>query len=92
MNKHTPGPWKRVGKGIGCVEGANGRPVAIIQRNIGQQDEDAGNLALVIAAPVLLAALEALIVWDEGGIEAGELPGDLIDAARAAIAKARGGS
>ena len=52
-----------------------------------------GRVAIVDcdAAPDLLAALEALVIWDDGGIEAGELPGDLIDAARAAIAKARTG-
>lgn len=41
--------------------------------------------ALLTVAPALLAALESILLWDDGN-----LPGDMIDAAHAAIAEAKG--
>lgn len=40
---------------------------------------------LIVAAPDMLAALEGVLLWDDGN-----LPGDIIDKARVAIDKAKG--
>jgi len=79
--------FKAIYEHIAVMDADNNTLVAVV----GPSQDVATNLLetveisrLFAAAPDLLAALEALLIWDDGN-----LPGDLIDAARAAIQKAR---
>lgn len=94
--KHTPGPWalhptalhpavRSVGtpdtgpRRICTVGTMNGNPV------------DKANARLIAAAPELLAALQALVGWEDAEIKhfGATRPDDwIMDGARAAIAKA----
>ncbi|CAB3858572.1 hypothetical protein LMG26854_03347 [Achromobacter aegrifaciens] len=90
--KHTPGPWHRdTASGFGCdVRANNGRKVAATWGvNNGDphrpeyRAECDANAHLISAAPELLAAIEGVLrVADRATVE--------FDAARAAIAKAKG--
>lgn len=51
----------------------------------GSAEERKAIARLIASAPDLLKALEGILVWDDGN-----LPGDMLEAARAAIAKAKG--
>ena len=88
MNKHTPGPWLigALESGQAAVDGADGSEVTGF---ISIPDA-----RLITAAPDLLAACEAcmtLLVRYENKTIAPEVgTGAAIDAAHAAIAKARG--
>lgn len=90
MSKHTPGPWTAVRTKyrtlINCHDGS---PVAQCES---LTDAD---MALVAAAPELLASVERLVrlVEDFDGTlrNAGASPDNLLAAARAAIAKATQG-
>jgi hypothetical protein len=95
MALHTPGPWhhsrlRSAGPAPGCCIGAeNNSNVALVHHEAldrGRQ-ETLANARLIAAAPDLLATLEALLAKVHCGT-ALECP--LCDAARAAIAKAKG--
>ena len=78
MSKHTPGPWQyRMVDNYSRIymPGITG---PMLYGYTGEEDA-----RLIAAAPELLAALEGILVWDDGN-----LPGDMIEAARAAIVKA----
>jgi hypothetical protein len=95
---HTPGPWE-VGDGMT-------RHIAIMARDFTYdvcevtragitEDEQVGNARLIAASPELLSACQALMKAE--GMQQGERGGYTmgaislaIDAARAAIAKAKG--
>lgn len=87
---HTPGPWT-INQMKSPVYGTNGQLVAEAHgigngsRFIGTayRDDDAH---LIAAAPELLEALKALVLWDDGN-----LPGDLMDIAQRTITKATNG-
>jgi hypothetical protein len=85
--KHTPGPW-RVGDGGATVFGPKStqlKIVASLTRGLAGESTKA-NARLIAAAPELLESLESLVsVFISPGFEA------TTNAARAAIAKAKGG-
>lgn len=87
--KHTPGPWTATGHDGGMcvvVESKWGSVAKALP--VGCEVQEAANARLIAAAPELLEALEEIA-------EQLELEGpscsDILAAARAAIAKARGG-
>lgn len=88
MSQHTPGPW-RIGDAGHTVFGPKTdapAPTMVAQRLT------RANARLIAAAPDLLAALEDLLDLGRAGFIRGE---DIavtraVDAARAAIAKAKG--
>lgn len=95
-NQHTPGPWyvERVTKPITgepgnlFIHGAN----AMVQSPIADTSAMA-NAALIAAAPDLLAALVDVLPDLEHYVSThGPGPDRRLDAARAAIAKAKGGA
>lgn len=91
MSAHTPGPWvaKRRAHGY-AIEDAHGNVFA----NVHSYDVE-GNVALILAAPRLLAALEAYVAGDfvaQGSTLSAERHNARLAAARAAIAQARGAS
>lgn len=93
--KHTPGPWAVDDDGDVCISDLERLIAAVDRRNVTlRKDEAAANAALIAAAPDLLAACEALAEAQQRA-DAGEHVGfglyvDAVDAARAAIAKAKG--
>jgi hypothetical protein len=86
--QHTPGPWEWRGDeggwflvpGVLAICNTDGTP--------GDDVIDRANARLIAAAPDLLAALEGLFLL----LDAGSLYEPQAYAARAAIAKAKGGS
>lgn len=96
-HKHTPGPWVAEpeqasdGRGIAICAPHNGWIVATITPEDGRPADviDEANAALISAAPDLLAALEAMLVsvYRNAPMLSHTME---YDAARAAIAKARG--
>lgn len=91
---HTAGPWpweytsdgKRIVIGYGLVEGPHGYEVAEVYSDDCPREVAEANANLIAAAPDLFNRLENLVIgigmgWDLDG---------LIEAANAAIAKARG--
>lgn len=99
---HTPGPWHMgFGNGDGLIFPEYGRtrmeaggitlyPVAQVNRGW-DDNEDAANARLIVCAPELLDALQALIgEADLGEIDHDEETQALLKNARAAIAKATG--
>ena len=99
-HKHTPGPWRWTENGrLGSVNTAESRSIAVILNSDGcmvyrdaadgWDDEQAANLALIAAAPKLLALikeiLEALI--EENPVSYRRVIGE----AQAAIIEAEGG-
>lgn len=85
---HTPGPWETSHDGHGgiYVGDKNGRQVGFVSL----RSEQEANARLIAAAPELLEALRDLLADYDGSIEPGESA--LIDKARAAIAKVKGGA
>lgn len=83
--KYTPGPWysSRTGNHQGLViSEATSENVAVTYNG-------AADACLVAAAPELLAALEQIAKWVDCGCDPSRKS---MDAARAAIAKAKGGA
>jgi len=93
MTKHTPGPWAvaDVGEVVVC---ATGRTLCDVYSSFGTGEEQAdADARLIAAAPDLLAALEAFVEAEHAasiGWRAFGMYVDAVDAAKAAIAKARG--
>jgi len=88
--KHTPGPWtaKVVHfNGAGAILGPDNKGVACISAAV-RREENESNLRLIAAAPDLLAALQRIVRARQDGAIHPDDP--CIDAARAAIAKAKG--
>ena len=97
--KHTPGPWvvdysPKTGRPLGITapgdEGIPGAVGCVVRRNgIGLPGSETAqaNARLIAAAPDLLRILGELCRYAEG---ANSKVDDLIDEARAAIAKAEG--
>lgn len=82
MNKHTPGPWLSRGKSDSVHESSDTHPYGCqIFRFADDQGPSDDDLNLILSAPDLLEALECLIKSDHD---------DVIEMARAAIARARG--
>lgn len=89
--KHTPGPWRVTGDNIRSDYHPNG-PGALLfvvgphfHEYVPSTNTQAANLALVAAAPELLAALEAAVKWRDSPKLENE---NWSKQARAAIAKA----
>lgn len=101
MRKHTPGPWFLEEPYTGTNRypvtfdrGDNSRgTIAECYGQGGTREEVTVNALLIAAAPDLLEALEAISGWasDEGPL-AGKGPMSISAFARAAIAKAKGGT
>lgn len=97
--KHTPGPWREGVTTDPCelpmIVGADSKPVCAFgdatpyDQSAGSAPNDA-DMALILAAPDLLAACEALLGEHEKFCTHGALPA--ADKARDAIAKAKGGA
>ena len=102
--QHTPGPWLRTKSGntFQIVAGADGNgdpnqlvatvhPAAI---TIDHEpcDETKANARLIASAPDLLSALEGMLEHADMGEINDEDTLEAVNAARAAIAKAKGGS
>jgi hypothetical protein len=100
--KYTPGPWivsDFAGKPCDIVAKGPHREQQLAEVYFTDLPEGAGNARLIAAAPDLLAVVKALVYWDrkaddERISEEGELDGlyEICERARAAIAKAEGGS
>ena len=103
---HTPGPWKfgkeltaRSGEWLVSFDaGSKGRGIAIAETRAGSGNEEA-NARLIAAAPDLLAACKSMIEWDDREKDHAvdfsarmSLCEAAFNAARAAIAKAKGGA
>ena len=79
---HTPGPWHKVEADTTIpIKAANGKTVASVRYS----DNDDNDANLIAAAPDLLAALEAIMKGVSGCQKEPQY-----EAARAAIAKAKG--
>lgn len=100
MSAHTPGPWQVTGQAESAryivvrAVMSNGKPGRIVARVPFNKEgdvvyTDASDANLIAAAPDLLAALRDL-VSAEGLPEGYANRAMLIDAARAALAKAEG--
>lgn len=94
MSKYTPGPWRIGGKEKRVIFAANGDVVARTAA-YGEQSEtpdaEAGNAALIAAAPALLAALECIVArWESDIVPPAEKLSACIAMSRAAIDKAKG--
>ena len=102
--QHTPRPWERKARQKGKHRReiyGDGRHIATVHAAFGERDTTDADVALISAAPDLLAALEAMsqlpddwcmsvddcALWDGSNVT-GHSP--LCSYARAAIAKARG--
>ena len=92
-NEHTPEPWTREDHDWHgehrCEIIGGGRHIATIHTAFGVWDTNEANANLTIAAPDLLAALEALLHSFDGS-EVYDDERRACQLARAAIAKARG--
>lgn len=93
--KHTKGPWHVGGKASVIIYSPDGHAVAnaeVYHTHFGGVAETQANARLIAAAPEILKSLKLIV--DFGGdcydIDSGKLKGDLIDQARAALAKAKG--
>jgi hypothetical protein len=85
----TPGPW-RFDRKSGFVEKATEKPfetVVCFIRGSAEDEEACANGALIAAAPTLLHMIKWCVSHD--GESLGDHP-ELLDAARAAIIKAKG--
>lgn len=101
--KHTPGPWKAVVDGhIAFVRTADDT-ADLAHTGLASRQVDTANARLIAAAPELLEALNGLLAHSESVNRAFFVDGtakamraamtgqkDLLNQARAAIAKARG--
>lgn len=81
--QHTKGPWRASGEHVFSVSGR----LTVTRADYGTESERLANAQLIAAAPEMLAALEDLVNSFEK-----HRPKTYWDAARAAIAKAKGGS
>jgi hypothetical protein len=82
-SKHTPGPWEFFDTlCIGVMSAQSDVAHCSGYDGNRSRDEELANARLIAAAPDLLAALEALLSYDDMV--------ECADMARAAIAKARG--
>lgn len=103
--KHTPGPWHWTEDGrLEPVNTAQSRSIAAILNNdgcmvyrdapAGWDDEQGENLALIAAAPELLAALKNVLDMMENwhALEGTPSMTEQFGAGRKAIAKAEGGA
>jgi hypothetical protein len=99
--RHTKGPWRFDGPAFGfgaLVEAGNGAFIFGIAAGDAaerrSEDECTANAALLAASPDLLEALErALPYVDDAANDCRDTPseaGHILDAARAAIARAKG--
>jgi hypothetical protein len=92
-HSHSPGPWRLKEGSVATIVNRRGQEVAItLYHAIGDFDEERANGRLIVAAPELLKACEAVMAaadrW-EGGISLS--PGErLTEQLRAAIALAKG--
>ena len=92
MSNPTSGPWIygqdgfNLGNGVVYARHANGNPKDICTVRGWGADQQA-NVKLIAAAPDLLEALQEAVRWHESIIGESYFP---IDAAKKAIAKARG--
>ena len=93
MTTHTPGPWVYESGMVYAARGLRddldpgGIPIARMDRETGNGTQPAErdmNARLIAAAPDMLAALEALIAWDDKDPSLVHA----FDLGRAAIAKA----
>lgn len=84
--KHTPAPWTHEGRG--AVYAPDGRPIAHVWQNQGDDDREA-NARLIAAAPELLEALELAHATLLGANMNRSVVGRKV---KAAIAKATGGA
>jgi hypothetical protein len=79
---------------VGPPQGLNSSSVAIVPLRISTRDQQQANARLIAAAPELLAVLEHLVNRDfaylDGRVAGGQIRAQDIQAARAAIAKAKG--
>lgn len=100
QTQHTPGPWTQEDDGscfvtVRDAEGEFVTRLAVSRYHDDQADPECeANNALMVAAPLMLAALQGLLAA-HGAVTQGlerELYETWIPKARAAIAKARGGS
>jgi hypothetical protein len=86
-NKHTPGPWRISQHDDFRIECGALTIANVVENSMHRMDEAQANAKLIVAAPDLLAALEAIA---DQWMTKGEVGVSKIDAARRAIAKARG--
>ena len=90
MSKHTPGPWRVVDSwNDHMVEGQNGEEIIWQDGPHDTPTINEANARLIAAAPDLLAALEQLVAVKDYSDRIWGATFDW-DAARAAIAKAKG--
>jgi hypothetical protein len=95
MSEHTPGPWSYSAR-LSASENHHGFRIfgpdrwslADVQPVDSDGIEGESNARLIAAAPALLDALERLC--EHSSVSDGDVPCGLYDAARAAIAAARG--
>jgi len=87
--KHTPAPWHIGMKPGPMIYGPNGEQVADLSARLVPDSETLGNLALMMAAPNLLDALQGMIEWAE--LMGTDERNTRLVAARAAVSKATGG-
>lgn len=89
---HTPGPWKvgvhrQSGRAVAIVADTFGGSLCVVPDGLAKPlippEESDANIRLMAAAPDLLAALQAVV-------RVADRKTDEFDAARAAIAKAKG--
>lgn len=98
IQKHTPGPWHWTENGRLEPVTARSRSIAVILNSDGclvyrdapdgWDDEQAANLALIAAAPELLAVAKGILTDDMLPL----LPAEYVAKVRVAIAKAEGGA
>jgi len=88
MSKHTPGPWRYEEFGPNVIIKATKNPMLSVVHSLYHESREQmeANADLIAAAPELLEALEALVLDESKEY----IPTRLWDAARAAIAKAKG--
>lgn len=80
MNKHTPGPW--VTEDLFIKDESDNKIAEVHWRR--NEDQEVANALLIAAAPDLLEALDSIVEMNP------PLPMGMIEAAEAALAKARG--
>lgn len=95
--KWTNGPWNvlesnnssliHVETGEGCPEGQG---IQIATTNRGNREQRYANASLIAAAPELFEALEAIAVAWDSPKERQALKFEMLEKAKAALAKARG--
>jgi len=91
---HTPGPWLHRTKSDSVHKPPIQEPYKfgdLIFRFHDEQNPNDADLALILAAPELLEALKSLVDLEDGHVGVFTLD-EIMDAARAAIAKAEGKS